>query len=271
MFLRMLGFVFLVILVLAGWGYANSLADPVLRRITVKMQDWPEGTAPLRVALLSDLHMQGPDMPPERMARIVEQVNAQHPDLILIAGDITGDRGLSTRQYPDAELAAPLARLLAPLGVYAVLGNHDYSRDATKLEAALTAAGVRVLDDEAVKVGVLTLVGMGDGLTGHGNLKHVIDLGKRAKGPAILLVHGPEVAPRLPRTLSVVMGGHTHCGQIMFPGRDQLGLPGNGRFPCGAYVDRGRAVIVTGGLGTSILPLRFGAPPDWWMITLGGR
>lgn len=271
MFLRILGFVFLLILALAGWGYANSAADPVLHRIEVTMQDWPAETGPLRVALLSDLHVQGPDMPPERLARIVEQVNAQRPDMILIAGDIAGDRELSTRQYSDAELAAPLGKLLAPLGTFVVFGNHDHSRDVTKLRAALEAVGVRVLSDEATPVGVVTLLGIDDGLTGHSNLKRVIATGKSIRGPAIALVHSAEVGPRLPRNVSVVLGGHTHCGQIMIPGRDNFDLPGKGRFLCGAYVDRGRAIIVTGGLGTSLLPLRFGAPPDWWMITLRGR
>jgi predicted MPP superfamily phosphohydrolase len=205
------------------------------------------------------------------LARIVGQVNAQRPDLILIAGDIAGDRELSTRQYSDAELAAPLGKLLAPLGTFVVFGNHDHSRDVKKLRAALAAAGVRVLSDEATRVGVVTLLGIDDGLTGHSNLKQVIALGKRITGPAIGLVHSAEVATRLPKGISVVLGGHTHCGQIMVPFRDHLDLPGKGRFRCGAYLDRGRAVIVTGGLGTSLLPLRFGAPPDWWMITLKGR
>src|ERR1700742_1912237 len=123
---RLLGFVFLVAAVLFVWGFLNTQADPMMRRGTVHMAEWPQHAAPLRIALISDVHAQSPTMPVDRVARIVAQVNAEHPDLILLAGDYVGDATLSTRYYSDAEIAAPLGKLSAPLGTWAVLGNHDH-------------------------------------------------------------------------------------------------------------------------------------------------
>src|SRR5436853_3546488 len=114
-----------LLILLLCWSYWSAIADPEVREARVELPGFPAGQAPVRVALLSDLHVQGPDMPPERVARIVAQVNAQRPDLILIAGDVAGDRALS-RQYSTAESVAPLAGLRARLGTIAVLGNHDY-------------------------------------------------------------------------------------------------------------------------------------------------
>src|ERR1043165_5090784 len=81
-----------LLILLLGWCYWGAIADPTIREARVDLPGFPAGQAPVRVALLSDLHVQGPDMPPERLALIVEQVNAQRPDLVLIAGDFIGDR-----------------------------------------------------------------------------------------------------------------------------------------------------------------------------------
>src|SRR6218665_2495349 len=117
-----------LLILLLGWCYWSAISEPRVREARVGLPGYPAGQAPVRVALLSDLHVQGPDMPPERLARIVEQVNAHNPDLVLIAGDFAGDRMLSTRHYTDVETVAPLAGLRARLGTIAVLGNHDYWR-----------------------------------------------------------------------------------------------------------------------------------------------
>ena len=85
-----------LLLLLLGWCYWSAIVDPVVRRATVALPTYPAGQPPLKVALIADIHVQGPDMPPDRLGRIVEQVNAERPDLVLIAGDIIGDRTIST-------------------------------------------------------------------------------------------------------------------------------------------------------------------------------
>jgi predicted MPP superfamily phosphohydrolase len=105
-------------------GYRNATADPLVRRLTVRLAGFPEDSPPVRIVLFSDLHVHGPDMPPRRVARIMDEIDALHPDLILAAGDFVGN-ALVGRKYPVEQALAPLARLKAQYGVYAVLGNND--------------------------------------------------------------------------------------------------------------------------------------------------
>lgn len=267
--LRILGLILLAVLGFAGWCYANSLADPVMRRATIVLPGMAAGP-PLRVALISDVHVQGPDMPPERVARIVAQVNAARPDLVLLAGDFIGDRALATRGYSDAEIAAPLGRLRARLGVYSVLGNHDYGRTPHGLRAALEAVGIRMLDNDAARIGGITLAGIGDEQTGHADVPAVARAAARLPGPVLAFTHSPDVIPRLPPRFGVVLAGHTHCGQVVLPWYGYLTSASRygGRYLCGMIREEGRRIVVGAGWGTSVLPFRLGAPPDWWLVTL---
>jgi predicted MPP superfamily phosphohydrolase len=270
--LRALGVILIALLALAGWCYFNILADPIVRRTTVAVPGWPAGAAPLRVALISDVHVQGPDMPPERVARIVEQVNAQHPDIVLLAGDFVGDRLLGTRDYSDAEIAEPLGRLSAPLGVYAVLGNHDYtSRGFPRMWEALERVGIRVLDNRVRRVGPLTLAGIGDAHSHHAAVPAVVQAVARMPGPILAFTHSPDSIPWLPPQFGVVLAGHTHCGQIVLPWYGQLASASRygDRFRCGVIREGRRTIVVGAGWGASVVPFRLGAPPDWWLVTIG--
>ena len=146
----------------AAHMYSNALCDPIVRRATIEMPDWPKTASPLRVALLSDIHVVGPDMPPSRLARIVPQINALNADVILIAGDFVSDKRSATRTYSGTEGLAPLADLRARGGVYAVLGNHDHWRDAAEISQALRRAKIRLLTTEALTIGGMRLGGLAD-------------------------------------------------------------------------------------------------------------
>jgi len=269
--LRTLGLILVAALAFAGWCYFNSLADPIVRRTTVAVPGWPAGAPPLKVAMISDVHVQGPDMPPERVARIVDQVNAQHPDLILLAGDFVGDRLLGTHSYTDAEIAAPLGRLSAPLGVYAVLGNHDQWRGGVSMRTALTKAGVPVLTNVAVRAGPVTVVGIDDFHTGHADVPAAVRSANLLPGPTLVFTHSPDVIPVLPPQFATVLAGHTHCGQVVLPWYGQLASSSHygDRYRCGVIREGTRTIVVGAGLGTSTVPFRLNAPPDWWLITLG--
>jgi len=125
--------ILLAALLLLVWMYRNATADPRLGFTRLEMDGL---AAPIRLVLLSDIHMAGPDMPPERGRRIVGQINSLHPDLILIAGDSVSDKAMSTHQYSAADAVVPLAVLRARDGVIAVLGNHDHWRDAGALRTS---------------------------------------------------------------------------------------------------------------------------------------
>lgn len=271
MWLRALGTLLLLLLGCLGWGYANTVRTPVERRASYAFHDWPVGARPIRVALITDPHLQGPDMPPARIARIAAQVAARKPDLILLAGDFVGDRALGTRTYSDAEIAAALRHFRAPLGTFAVLGNHDHWRDGPSMRRALEAVGIPVLENRAIRVGPLTLAGVGDPHTGHADIPTLSRAAAKLPGPVLLFAHSPDVVPRLPPRFGLVLAGHTHCGQIVLPLIGAITSASNygERYRCGIIREASRITVVGAGLGASVLPLRYGAPPDWWLLTLG--
>jgi predicted MPP superfamily phosphohydrolase len=125
-------------------GYRNATAAPVVRRLVLTVPNYPAAAAPIRIVLFSDVHVHGPDMPPERVKTIVNQINALQPDIDVAAGDFVGDNWIG-KQYSAREAIAPLAGLKARLGIYAGLGNNDYQAGASEVVSALERAGVHTL------------------------------------------------------------------------------------------------------------------------------
>jgi uncharacterized protein len=253
-----------------GYMYSVALRDPIVRRANVVMPDWPHGSPPIRLVLLADIHVGPPDMPPSRLARIVGQVNALDPDLVLIAGDFIGDKLWTASPADVAEAVAGLRRLHAPLGTYAVRGNHDHWR-GMEVRVALHNARIELLTNQAAQVGPLSLGGSDDAFTGHDDVPATVAAMRRLPGSRVLLTHSPDVTPSVPDDVSLILAGHTHCGQISFPLIGSLYYESKygGRFGCGATWDGAKREITSAGLGTSMLPLRLGAAPDMWLITLG--
>jgi len=260
-----------LLLALLAWCYWTAIADPVVREAEIALPGWPAGAPPVRALLMSDLHVAGPDMPPERLARIVDQVNALRPDIVLIAGDFISDRRLSTRSYAFAEAVAPLAGLRSRLGTFAVLGNHDHWRNAAEARVALQRIGVRVLDNDAALAGPLAVGGLDDAFTHHQDQGATLNALRRLQGVPVLLSHSPDPFPTLPRDVPLMLAGHTHCGQIRLPLIGALSTMSayGERYACGLIRENGHVLIVSAGLGTSILPLGLGAVPDMWLIRLG--
>ncbi|WP_169805553.1 metallophosphoesterase [Novosphingobium rosa] len=248
-------------------AHHDTMEPPLVRETRLAL---PGLDAPLRVLLISDIHVSGPDMPPERLAHIVEELNRLHPDIVLIAGDFLSDKLISTRHYPLDQAVAPLKGLRARLGAVAVLGNHDYYRNAAAIQRALEQQGIRVLVDQAARIGPLTIGGLGDLATRHAHRDVTVEAMRRLGPPYILLAHEPDSFQKLPGDIPLMLAGHTHCGQIALP---LIGTPITGsaygrRYVCGLVKEHGASLIVTAGLGTSDLPFRFGVPGDVWLITL---
>jgi predicted MPP superfamily phosphohydrolase len=268
---RFLGLVVAFGLALAGWSYWTAVSDPVVREAEVGLADWPAGAPPIRAVLISDLHVAGPDMHPARLERIVARINALRPDVVLIAGDFVSDKRMSTRHYSMAEAIAPLSALRPRLTTIAVLGNHDYWRDAGGARTALNDAGVILLENSAVAVGPLSVGGLADPFTRRDNPARTIRQMRALPGVRILLSHSPDPFPDLPDDIGLMLAGHTHCGQVRLPfiGAIKTMSRYGQRYACGLVRERDRTLIVTAGLGTSGVPLRLGAVPDLWLIRLG--
>lgn len=252
---------------LAAIGYRNAIADPVVRRMTVRLPHWPTGAQPVRVLLWSDLHLGNRATGPARLRHLAAQAAALRPDLVVLAGDyIAGHVPADAAVAPDLSV---LTSLRPPLGVVAVMGNHDYWTDASRVRAALERAGVAVLANEAVQRGPLAIGGIDDMITRRAAARVTAAAVRRLGGAAMLVSHSPDIAPQLPPDMPLLLAGHTHCDQIVLP---LLGPPvevSAPRYRCGPAREGRRLTVVTAGTGTSVVPLRWGAPPDWWLLTVG--
>jgi uncharacterized protein len=249
--------------VVIAFGYRQAIRDPIVRTATFKapLDDRRDGL-PVRILLMSDAHVEGPETPPDRLSRIIDQANALHPDIVVFAGDLLGGSALATKSYSIESAVEPFRRLKAPLGVYAVPGNHDGS-DTAAVGYALRAIGVHFLDDDAVEVGPIALGGFRPGY--YRSLRRL----HRLEGMKILVAHSPDQFANV-KAIPLMLAGHTHCGQIVLPvvGAIATGSLYGTRYLCGLIHERGKILIVTAGIGTSKVPLRFGAPPDMWLITI---
>ncbi|EQB09306.1 phosphohydrolase [Sphingobium quisquiliarum P25] len=256
------------------WLLDNARAMPVVRRLDVALP-FPKD-APRRavsVALITDTHLSGPDNSPERMARIAGMVNGLKPDLIALGGDYIGDdKGGAT--YDALQSIAPFAALRAPLGVVAILGNHDarhHSLAGRKEWRTLFARiGIRLLDNQAVRRGPLAIGGLRDLYTGRPDIPGTLAAMKALGGAPVILSHGPDILPALADRLSLTLAGHTHCGQVALPFLGIVYVPSRlgKRFACGAYHEGKRTLVVSAGVGTSGLPIRMLARPDIWLVTI---
>lgn len=264
--------------VLSVVGYREARGDPVVRMAQVGLPDWPAGAAPVTVALVSDIHIGNAVMDEARLARIVGQIDGRHPDLILLAGDFVMGHAPGGSGSLARRLVAPLSRLRAPLGVFAVPGNHDHWTGEAAIRQALAEAGIATLANRAVTRGPLTVIGIDDAFSGHADLAAARRSAAGLAGARIVVTHSPDAIPLLgPDEARLVLAGHTHCGQIVWPGgaplADRSLLSGKRLFDphyrCGLIHDSRRTVIVTAGVGSGAVPLRLGAPPDWWLVTLG--
>ncbi len=254
-----------VLLALIVVGYAAATRDPQVVRYTVALAAMPPGAPPLRVVQLSDVHYHWLDMDSARLDRIVAQVNALKPDVIVLTGDYSGGKAFGAYEGALSKALGSLKHLRARLGVVAVRGNHDGPR---RTPPAFRAAGMVLLVNRWVDLGPLLIAGLDDS-TGHADTGAAVAGVPDAK-PLVLLGHEPDLALWSPPRVDLFLAGHTHGGQIRLP---WLGSPTTGsRFLDahlrGRFTVAGRPLIVSSGLGTSIVPLRYGVPPEVVEITL---
>lgn len=286
-FLRGLLAVTLAGLFAALYGF---FIEPALRlrvkRWRIRRADWT--AQPLRIAVLSDFHVGEPFVGTKRIRQIVKRVNALKPDLVLLLGDYAAGHRFVTQPVTIAEVAPLLAECDAKFGVFAVLGNHDWwdDRDAQRRGAgpnlyaeALKGQGVRVLSNEAIKLegpGIwlagledqLALLRKDRGIIGlddlPGTLKQVTD-----SAPIVLMAHEPDIFTKVPDHVALTLSGHTHGGQVRLFGWSPI-VPsrfGN-RYAYGHVREGMRDLVVSGGIGCSILPVRFGVVPEITVIEL---
>ncbi|MEX0278544.1 MAG: metallophosphoesterase [Ruegeria sp.] len=252
----------------------------------LKRADWTAG--PVRIAVLTDLHVGEPHMGLDRIRQFVRRTNALSPDLILLLGDFAAGHRFVSEPVVIDDLAPVLADLEAKHGVYAILGNHDWWDDLKAQRRgggpnlygeALQRHGIRVLSNAAVKLegAGFWLAGLEDQLAivkGPGRYQGLDDLPATLAqilddAPVVLMAHEPDIFPKVSDRVALTLSGHTHGGQVRLFGWSPM-VPsrfGN-RYAYGHVREDGRDLVVSGGIGCSILPVRFGVTPEITVIEL---
>lgn len=264
---------YLAALPVAAWSVLVRRRWVRVREVVARVADLPPALEGLRIAQLSDLHI-GAMTPARRGLRWSRRANALGADLIAL----TGDYVTSGEKFHD-DIADVLGALAAPLGVFAVPGNHDYFGEGEPLFSRLRARGVTVLRNEHLvlaKDGAsFVLAGVDDTWTKRADvdrtLRDVDTHDGPTRRPIVALAHDPKLFPDLARRgVDVVLSGHTHWGQVAMPfvpTRINLGQIAY-RFHAGEHRDGGSTLVISPGLGTTGPPLRFGAPPEITLIRL---
>ena len=252
---------FVVAALLAIWTFWWEPRSLTARDVELRLACW--NAPPLRIAIIGDLHAGAPYIGEAKVNRVVDLVNAKRPDVIVLLGDFVVQGVLGGHFVPPEETAAQLARLRARLGVFAITGNHDGWLGAERVEKALRANGIHVIDDDAVRVADFWIVGISDLWTGRHDVAGAV-----AKvdddAPAIAITHNPDVFPQVPRRICLTLAAHTHGGQVAFPLVGRLVVPSRfgQRYAAGHVAESGHDLFVTTGVGTSIIPARFRVPPE---------
>ncbi len=252
-------------------GYGSVVRDHVeVSRVVVKIANLPDEFVGLTIAQLSDIH-HGPYTGLDYLNRCVEIVNSLRPDLVALTGDFT----YGGKRYVDP--CAELFRGLKPnLGVYAVLGNHDYYVGVARVSRALKHAGCHLLVDAHDRIerggAQLALLGVDDLYHGNTDSQRLLrDIPKEA--PTLVLSHNPDFIEEFAvRELHIdfMMSGHTHGGQIRLPllGAPHVPSSYGQRYARGLQHNGAMQVYTTRGIGTILLPSRFDCPPEIALYTL---
>ncbi|MFO1136273.1 MAG: metallophosphoesterase [Rhodoblastus sp.] len=277
----------------AGYGLVGEPLFGLRRtRYALTPPGWPGGFK-LRLAIIADLHACDPWMRGDRVADIVARTNDLGADCILLLGDYIATHRFQT-PLPLAEWTRELGRLRAPLGVHAVLGNHDWWNDVAAMKRgdglpvvglALQDAGLRLYQNAALRLEKdgrpFWIAGLGDQIAfvperGWRSPRYGIDdlpatLAQATDAaPLILMAHEPDIFPKVPGRVALTVSGHTHGGQLnLFGWRPVVPSRYGQRYAYGHMIEDDRHLVVSAGLGASVVPMRIGAPPEIVTIDLG--
>lgn len=252
----------------------------------LKPKGWPEGKR-LKIVAISDLHLGEPYVGLRRLRQIVRRANALGGDLIVLLGDYAAGHRFISAPVKIADAAPVLAELEAPQGVFAILGNHDWWDDLSAQRRGggpnlyaetLKSNGIAVLSNEVARLDGFWVAGLEDQIAVRGPSGNWVGLddlpGTLAQidddAPVVLLAHEPDIFPDVPERVMLTLSGHTHAGQVRIFGYSPI-VPsryGN-RFAYGHIQEDTRHLVVSAGIGCSILPVRFGVTPEITVIEIG--
>jgi uncharacterized protein len=261
---------FAILLLILSCGVYAVFIEPnrlIVHQETIQIDNWPGELSGLRIAMIGDIHTGGPFINEKKLRQIVELTNQQNPDLIVLLGDYMSPNSWHSHRVEPEVTAAVLKDLHAPLGVYSILGNHDWWYSGAKVRHALEENGIHVLDEEVAEVNghgsSFWLIGFADLWTRPQHIQETIR--KAPEGATTIgLSHNPDIFIHMPPTMPLMLAAHTHGGQVKLPIIGTPIVPSyfGPRYTAGHVFENGHHMFVTTGIGTSILPVRFRVPPE---------
>jgi uncharacterized protein len=278
----------------AGFATYGVVIEPGFRLAITEYNLNPTGWTPglkLRAVVLADPHCVDPHMTINRWQKIIATANELAPDVHLLLGDYLAHHRFRTGTVAMQDVALTAKSLVSPLGTFGICGNHDWwtDRDVQAGRTPLPYAvkmfedvGIPMLENRAVRLqkdekpfwftGTSSIIAISKS---RRNRKSRADLDAalgqvKDKAPIIHLAHEPDMFVKVPDRVSLTISGHTHGGQVRLFGYAPMTASSYGqRFNYGHVVEDGRNLIVSGGLGCSALPIRFGSPPEIVVINIG--
>jgi predicted MPP superfamily phosphohydrolase len=255
------------------WGFFIEPNRLVLHEETIQIDQWPKELSGLRIVVISDIHTGGPFINEKKLRQIVELTNQQRPDLIVLLGDYMSPNSWHSHRVEPEVTAGVLKDLKAPLGVYSVLGNHDWWYNGAKVRRAFEQNGIGVLDDEVAEIkwkeSSFWLVGLADLWTRPQHIPET--MAKVPPGSTIIaMTHNPDIFPSIPRSVPLLLAAHTHGGQVNLPliGTPIVPSDFGEKYTAGHVFENDHHLFVTTGIGTSIFPIRFRVPPEVVILTI---
>ncbi|WP_374073496.1 metallophosphoesterase [Bdellovibrio bacteriovorus] len=257
-------------LLILVWSVA--IEPGLLIQRDVEVSKWP--VSPLRIAFFSDLHAGAPYITESYIEDLISRINKMQPDIVLIGGDLVITGIIGGSYIPIEKIADLLKKLNARLGVYAVLGNHDWWDDGEHINQVLKKNGIKVLENEAELISIdpnnhFWLVGVGDDFTNHSDIR--LSLSKvNTADPQILFMHDPAAIFQAKNKFDLALAGHLHGGQVFVPGVGAIFTIGDApREWAEGWVDfKYGSLFVSKGIGTSIFPVRLNALPEFVVVDL---
>jgi uncharacterized protein len=244
-----------------------------VRHVELRLPRWPRAYDGFRLALVSDLHAGHPPVDVGYVERVAQLVDREGPDLVALLGDYVDDEAAFASGVNPADVATALARIRAPLGSFAVLGNHDWRTGGEIIRGALREAGIAVLENEARRLRSarvpLWIAGLADATERTPDVAGTLQAVPE-DAALIVLSHDPDLFPSIPARAALTLSGHTHGGQVDIPVVRKHVIPSlfGDRYAAGHVAEGDRHLFVTRGVGTSGWPIRFRARPEVVLLTL---
>lgn len=250
-------FIILIILLLI---YCFFIEPNMLTITHYKIND--KDLSGIRIVFVGDFHIK-PNQE-KRLKKVINTINKQNPDIVLSVGDfVSGHQENMT--MPIEDIAKQLKNIKSKYGFYTVLGNHDWWQDGEHIKEILSKSGIIVLENSNKNIQInnknIYISGVDDMMTRETDITSAL---ANTKNPTILLSHNPDIFPYIPQEVNLTLAGHTHGGQVRFPIIGAPIVPSyyGDLYSQGLIIENNKKMIVTKGIGNSILSIRFNCIPE---------